>query len=180
MDHKILFVTFFMILLGFTGCSETYPRRDPSGETFPSVAGTSLEGKSFTLPDDLEGKPAVLIVGYLQESQFDIDRWLLGLFDSNVDVAVYEVPTIPGLVPGLFSGRIDQGMRSGIPSEDWASVITVYDDGEKIASLTGNENGLPGRVMLLDGKGVIRYFHDRGYSVRSLKNLLAAIETLNK
>ncbi len=171
-------IALLILVFNLAGCSKTYPERSPQGEMFPTVTGNTLDGIAVTLPDDLDGQPTVLLIGYLQESQFDIDRWLLGLLDSGTVIAIYEIPTIPGMIPGWFSTRIDEGMRSGIPSEDWASVITVYDDGEKIAALTGNENGLPARVMLLDSKGIIRFFHDRGYSVSSLKNLLQAIDDL--
>ena len=118
----------------------------------------------------------LLLVGYEQDTQFDIDRWLLGLTQAGVKVRTHELPTIPGLAPRMFSGSIDNGMRSGIPSEDWGAVITVYGDGAAIAKLTGNENKLPGRVILLDAKGRVIFFHDRGYSVGTLQRLLSAIK----
>jgi hypothetical protein len=149
-------------------------------EPFPSVKGTSLSGDEVALPEAFKGKSTLLLVGYKQNSQFDIDRWLLGLHQSGTEVAVYELPTIPGMLPGLFASQIDNGMRSGIPREDWASVITIYDDGELVAEFTGNENKVPGRVMLLDGEGRVRFFHDRGYSVGSLEKLRAAITELKE
>ena len=63
---------------------------------------------------------------------------------------MYELPTISGLIPGLFSGSIDDGMRSGIPNEDWAIVVTIYRDAETVEQFFGNENPLPARVVLLD------------------------------
>ena len=106
------------------GCSSPIPRRDPTGEVFPSVMGESLEGVKIAIPEDFAGAPVLLIVGYKQNSQFDIDRWLLGLVQAEVDVAIREVPTIAGLVPGMIGGWIDSGMRRGIPKEDWGAVVT--------------------------------------------------------
>ncbi|MCE9638391.1 MAG: hypothetical protein K8T90_22040 [Planctomycetes bacterium] len=154
-----------------TSCRTKFDARDPTGEMFPAVVGTSLSGATVAIPGDFHGKPVVLLVGYLQETQFDIDRWLLGLSEMKTDVAVREVPTLPGLAPRVFSGFIDGGMRRGIPEADWGSVVTVYGDAAKIAEFTGNREGLPGRVLLLDADGKVAYFHDRGYSVGSLMRL---------
>ncbi len=165
-------------LLG--ACATTYPRQAPQGMSFPDVTGKDLNGREYRLPRDLFGAPSLLLVGYEQNSQFDIDRWLLGLRQEGIDVRLFEVPTIPGLLPGLFAGKIDQGMRSGIPEEDWVSVITVYGDGERIARFTGNENRLPGRVLLLDGQGRVVFFHDEGYSVGTLLRLKEKLNALQE
>jgi hypothetical protein len=159
-----------------SSCSSTVESRDPTGERFPSVRGNSLSNEPYQLPEDLKGEAVVLLVGYVMESQFDIDRWILGLVQAAVDVRIYEVPTIPGLVPGMFSGSIDSGMRSGIPREDWGSVITVYGDGGKVVSFTGNESPRNARVLLLDPEGKVAFFHDRGYSAGSLLKLAEAVK----
>lgn len=158
-------------ILLLLACSSPIPNRDPVGQAFPRVQGKSLEGEAMTLPDDLAGAPAILLVGYVQDTQFDLDRWLLGLLDSGTPVRILEVPTIPGLVPGLFSDSIDSGMREGIPSEDWSLVVTVYGDGDAIVELTGNTSPRNTRVLLVDGDGIVRWFHDRGYSARVMLEL---------
>jgi hypothetical protein len=160
------------------GCRTTYERRDPTGETFPTVRGGALDGRDVDIPAAFAGKPALLLIGYEQQTQFDLDRWALALQQTGVKVAAYEIPTIPGMVPGLFSGFIDGGMRRGIPEEDWGGVITVYGDGAKIAEFTGNRDGLPGRIVLLDGQGRVVFFHDRGFSPGTLAKLRAALELL--
>ena len=127
--------------LALSGCSTTYPSRDPVGETFPRVSGRALSGETMTFPDDTLGSPVLFLIGYVQDTQFDIDRWLLALTMAEVDVALYELPTIPGMGPRLVSSQIDGGMRKGIPEEDWGLVVTVYGDADAIARFTGNEDG---------------------------------------
>lgn len=153
-----------LTILSLSGCSTSVPRKEPGAQAFPAVHGTSLEGKPIALPQDLQGAPAILLIGYVQEAQFDIDRWILGLKQLGCSVRLLEVPTIAGMMPGLASNFIDSGMRRGIPKEDWPSVVTIYNDAEKILSLTGNENPRNTRVFLLDKQGTIRWFFDRGYS----------------
>lgn len=163
-----------LVGLSTTSCSTTWPRRDPTGEVFPTVSGTSLAGDAVSLPALGAGAPLLLLVGYEQEAQFDLDRWLLGLDQAGWRMRTLEVPTLPGLFPRLLAGTIDGGMRRGIPAEDWASVVTVYGDASRIAEFTGNEDGLTGRVLLLDRAGKVVFFHDRGFSVGRLKALVEA------
>ena len=164
-----------LLLACCIGCRSTVPRRDPTGEVFPTVVGEALSGERVTLPDAFAGEPALLIVGYQQNSQFDIDRWLLGITQLGLEVQIAEVPTLPGLGASMASGFINDGMRSGIPEEDWKSVVCVYGDADAIVRFTGNETPLPGRVFLLDAEGRVVFFHDRGYSVASLQGLQQAL-----
>ncbi|MEM9323221.1 MAG: hypothetical protein AAGA41_10335, partial [Pseudomonadota bacterium] len=112
-------------------------------------------------------------------TQFDIDRWLLGMAQAGLKAPLLEVPTIPGLVPSLASGFIDDGMRSGIPREDWSVVVTLYGSAAKpVAELTGTENGNNARVMVLDAAGTIIWFHDRGYSTGKVLELVERTNAL--
>ncbi len=158
-------------------CQSTVPNRSPLGETFPSVSGKSLEGgTAVELPAALAGAPAVLLIGYDQDAQFDADRWLYGLLQADLGVQLLELPTIKGLFPRMIAGTIDSGMRAGIPSEDWASVVTVYGAGAgKIVDFTGNEVGSNIRVLLLDAEGRTTWFHDRGFSAGKLIELQQAL-----
>jgi hypothetical protein len=162
---SLIFITFL------AGCATTYTNRNPIGEIFPSVSGTSLEDKDHTIPEDFSGSRVILLLGYKQDSQFDIDRWLIGLDQTNTEAKVYELPTIQGLFPRMFQTFIDNGMRSGIPKELWGGVITIYSDGAELQEFTGNENPNNARVIILDVNGKVIYFHDRGFSVQALNKL---------
>lgn len=157
-------------------CSSPLKNRDPLGETFPPCEGTGLDGVPVALPLD---EPSVLLLGYVQEAQFDADRWLIGLLQVRPDVRILEVPTLPGLFPSLIAETIDEGMRSGIPEEDWSSVVTLYGErAEPVVALTGEENPRNIRVLLLDHEGRVRWFHDRGFSAGKLLELVEAAERL--
>ena len=148
------------------------------GETFPSVTGNSLEKVEVELPGSLAGQPAVLLVGYKQKTQFDIDRWLLGLLQSGAKAQILELPTIPSLVPTLISGWIDDGMRSGIPEEDWGVVVTLYGSAAKpVARFTGTENARSTRVLVLDEAGQVAWFDDSGYSASKVLEIVDLLES---
>lgn len=175
-----LFVIGAVLATSFVvGCSSPVKNRNPVGDAFPAVSGEALDRKAWTLPADLKG-PAILLIGYVQDAQFDLDRWLIGLDQVGAPVPYYEVPTIKGLVPGLFAGSIDDGMRRGIPEEAWGGVITVYGDAGSIVALTGNENPNNGRILLLDAGGEVVWFHDRGFSPLHLRQLVEKARSLPK
>lgn len=167
-------------LVFLLGCSTKYPSKNITGQAFPSVNGNSLSDENITMPQAFSGKPTLLLIGYKQDSQFDIDRWLIGLDMKGFSADIYEIPTISGLMPRMIRSTIDNGMKKGIPSSLWANVITVYQDAEQIQRLTGNTNPNNARVILLDQQGVIRYFYDQGFSVAALNALLTETQNLAK
>jgi hypothetical protein len=171
-----LFVLSLLICLT-TACTTTYSNQSVTGQAFPSVSGHTLEQDNVNIPEDFNGNFTLLLIGYEQNSQFDIDRWLIGLDMTETQVDVYEIPTIQGLFPGMFSTMIDNGMRKGIPKPLWKSVITVYNDGETIQAFTGNQRPNNTRVILLNENGTIVYFYDDGFSVAALNQLRRALTT---
>ena len=167
---KILMMLLFTIVL-FSSCATTYNNRNPVGENFPTVSGQTLSEKEVEMPDYFSGSQVILLVAYKQDTQFDVDRWLIGLEMTDTKAKVYELPTIQGLFPRMFKTFIDEGMRSGIPKELWGGVITIYSGGAEVQEFTGNENPNNTRVILLDKNGKVTFFHDRGFSVQSLNEL---------
>jgi hypothetical protein len=170
------FIIMALIAIIMIGCATTYTNRSPVGEMFPNISGESLEQKEIEMPEYFRGDQVVLLLGYKQDSQFDIDRWLIGLDMTNTVIKAYELPTIQGMLPRMFSTFIDEGMRKGIPKELWGGVITVYADGAELQEFTGNENPNNARVLLLDENGKVIHFYDRGFSVFALNELKKMIE----
>ncbi|MBL1214603.1 MAG: hypothetical protein HND52_14705 [Ignavibacteriae bacterium] len=167
---KIIMLLFTATIL-FSSCATTYTNRDPVGKYFPSVSGQTLTEEDVELPKFFSGSEVILLIAYKQDTQFDVDRWLIGLDMTNTKAKVYELPTIQGLFPRMFKTFIDEGMRSGIPKEFWGGVITIYSGGAEVQKFTGNENPNNTRVILLDKDGKVIFFHDRGFSVQSLNEL---------
>ncbi len=165
-----------LLSLALSACSKQYANQNVLGKSFPSVVGESLQGEVKQLPADVQSNATILLIGYVQNSQFDIDRWLIGMDMVGVKAPAYEIPTIAGLFPQFFETQINDGMRKGIPKELWKGVITIYDDGETVQQFTGNTNPNNARVMVLNSVGEVIYFYDRGFSVDALKNLVQVIE----
>lgn len=176
---KILITIFFLTSL--VACSST-PIPTPSntaGKMFPKVSAKSLDGETVSIPDKFIGKPSMLLIGYKQNAQFDIDRWILGILQADIPVQIVELPTIAGMMPQMVQSFIDNGMRKGIPKEDWASVVTVYEDASKIIEAIGNENPQNAHAVLLNKNAEIVWISNRGYSAQQILDLKRLVETLS-
>lgn len=171
--------TILLFITLVSACSANYPNQDITGKVFPSISGQTLEKKAMSIPQDFDDNFTLLLIGYKQNSQFDIDRWLIGLDMTKTNVPTYEIPTIEGLFPRMFSTVIDNGMRAGIPKALWKGVVTVYKDGNKVQAFTGNERPNNARVVLLKKDGSILHFYDEGFSVDALNKLKSHL-TANK
>ena len=170
--RTFLIYSFIFITSLFTvGCSSNYDNQSRTGQSFPTINGENLEKETINIPEVFKGEKTLLLIGYKQNSQFDIDRWLIGLDMTKTTIPVYEIPTIKGLFPRMFSTTINNGMRAGIPKTLWKGVITVYQDGELVQKFTGNENPNNARVILLNKEGVILFMYDQGFSVEALNQV---------
>lgn len=167
------------VVLTAGGCRSPLPNRVPVGEQFPTAVGNALSGERVDVPKAWAGAPTVVLIGYVQDAQFDADRWMLGLMQAGAKVRIVELPTIHSRIASVFEDTIDEGMKGGIPPEDWSSVVTVYGKAARpIAEFTGNERPRNMRVLLLDRDGKVAWFHDEGYSPRELLALLDTLAAL--
>ena len=174
---NIKYSILFLVVL--TSCSRSVVVSGVTPDTiFPSVVGESLDKKRVNIPEDLKGSASILLVGYLQKTQFDIDRWILGLLQLESKTKLIEIPTIPGMMPEMVQSFINNGMRKGIPESDWKSVVTVYGDGKKIVTTLGNEKPMNAYVVLLDSQGKIVKVYNSGYSADSVKELVSIVSKL--
>ncbi|MGI2259018.1 hypothetical protein [Shewanella sp. GXUN23E] len=175
MSSLVKLLSLLTIIVSLGACSTRYPNQTPLDQPFPAVAGTTLSKQQVNLPGHFAGRPVVLLIGYVQDAQFDIDRWLIGLDMTQTRVEVFELPTIAGMLPRMFETQINDGMRAGIPKALWGGVITVFEDGDKVVGFTGNTNPNNARVLLLDAQGQVKFFYDEGFAVAPLNALRQAL-----
>ncbi len=131
MLRSLLFVTMFVCgaRAPQTNISQVTP--SDSLPTFPSVEGTNLEGRRFSLPNDFESEYNVVLVAFRREQQLDVDSWLPFLREQQLaerGVRMYELPTLKRMYR-LVRGFIDGGMAGGIPDLGTRqATITLYID----------------------------------------------------
>lgn len=168
---KKLFTLFILGLVLQRCANYYYPSQVIVGENIIQFEGESLAGEAASIPQLFAGRHTLLLFGYVHKTQFDIDRWLIGLDQTSTQVKVYEIPTIKGMFPQMFSTVFDDSMREGIPKLIWKGVITVYKDGDRVQRYTGNLKPKNARMLLINTQGEVIHFYDRGFSVDALNAL---------
>ena len=68
-----LIITFIFTVV-LSACSTTYENQDIVGSTMPTMTGETLEKDTVEIPSMFNSPLTLLLVGYKQDSQFDIDR----------------------------------------------------------------------------------------------------------
>jgi hypothetical protein len=144
----------------------------PVGRRLPSVRGNALNGVGVRFPQDLAGAPAVLLVAYQGTTQEDVARWLRFLQASEPHLTVYEVPTISALAYRPLSGRVDNGMRRGVPRVLWPEVVTLCGEGKTMREFLGDRGLAGASVVLLDSDGIVRWFNALGFTADKGARLL--------
>jgi hypothetical protein len=148
---------------------------------FPSVTGSSLSGKHYSLPRDFEGTYNVAITAYQRSHQSSVDSWeplLLRLAEQHPELRFYELPTLPEY--GWLERRlIDGGMRGGIAGKAVrARTITLYVDVGEFNAALGQATTAEIHVFLVDRQGEILWRADGDYTPQKGDSLSQALDDL--
>lgn len=142
---------------------------------FPTITAENLNREQVTLPDDLSGNPALILVAYKQRQQTNVNTWLDRMDEIEAaipGVRIIESPTISSGRWGWMAGFIDGGMRSGIPdSEARARTITLYTDVSLFNQALMIEDTDTIYTVLLDAEGEVVKVLEGDFSNEKLREL---------
>lgn len=127
------------------------------GKKFPKIKGKSLSGKTVELPDDTEGEMTLITIAFKRKAQKGIDSWTQYFEELCEGKKAYELPVIESTLWKIFSGFIDEGMKSGIPKEKHDNVITHYGDVSEFKEKLEIENENSSFIFLLNEDGQIMF-----------------------
>jgi hypothetical protein len=146
---------------------------------FPTVKATSLTGKSYQLPLDLDGELNLVIVAFKQWQQSWVETWvpsLQSLAYQHKQLHVYEMPTMSRF-NGIYRFMIDNGMRGGIPDKAVrAATLCAYIDIPPFAQALQLPSYDTIYLFLLDRKGEIHWRGQGPYDQAQLAELTATVK----
>jgi hypothetical protein len=99
-------------------------------ERIPEVHGTSLTNQAVDLPEGLQGKAGVLVLGFSRGSRDGVAEWgrrLAADYRSSPTVVYYEMPVLAS-VPGMLRGMVVRSMKSSVPERAQARFVPITDD----------------------------------------------------
>ena len=148
------------------------------GEVFPTMHGTTLNGRRVTLPEDVRGKLAFLVLGFRYDARFDVEAWervFVERFDQDPRVTALVVPVIEG-VYRLFAPMIDSGMRRGTPPSQRDRVVTVYTMGNRLRSALGAGSASDIWLYLLDRDGRVLFQYGGPFDHSQFEDMALKLE----
>jgi hypothetical protein len=123
----------------------------------PEVHGTSLTNESVNLPEALQGRPAVLILGFSRGSREAVAGWgrrLAADYRSSPEVMYYEMPVL-GSVPGMMRGFVVRSMRSSVPQRAQARFVPITEHEAAWRGLVHYGQADDPYLLVIDGKGEV-------------------------
>ena len=146
---------------------------------FPRIETENLNKQKITLPDDLAGNPALVLVAYKQRQQLNVNTWLneMDTIEAAIPgVRVIETPTISSGRWGWMAGFIDGGMRSGIPDYDARGrTITLYTDVSLFNQALMIEDTDKIYAVMLNSKGEVMDMLDGDFEAWKLEQLAESL-----
>ncbi len=147
---------------------------------FPSFSASNLDGRSFDLPQGLEGELNLVIVVFRREHQVLIDGWvphLSGLVWEEKGLAFYELPVIHSSY-SMFRRWIDGGMRAGISdAEARKRTITLYVDKRALKRRLEIPDEDTIHLFLIDRNGRVAWRGEGGFTDQKLMGLKEALKS---
>lgn len=129
------------------------------GDPLPALRGEFLTGRTAVLPQDANGRVALLMLGFTYDSRFQVEAWAKRFrqdFGSEPRATFFEIPMIGGLAR-MGKWFIDSGMRRGTPKADYTNVITVYGGTDAWKQRVGFRDPKAAYLILLDQDGRVRW-----------------------
>ena len=130
-----------------------------NGDRIPPVHGTTFADVKVDLPQALQGKVGIFVIGFSQDSRDAVTTWgkkLATDFYDSPNVAYYEMPvlaSVPRLLRGFVQGRIkasvsDRGKPHFLPITEnepaWRNLVHYSDP------------NLP-YILVVDEQGTVRW-----------------------
>lgn len=147
--------------------------------TFPTVKGSNLEGKRFTLPRDLAGELNLLFIPFQRWHQDWVDTWVptaRQLVAAYPRLRYYELPTLPQMNP-FARMSIDFGMKMGIPDRAAReATITLYIDKNRYRSALEISSEESITLLLVEQSGKILWRAEGPFAQDTARQLGAVIQ----
>ena len=127
--------------------------------TFPSLLGVTLSGRSFHIPEDLPATPIALIFGFDHEARQDVGAWKKFFTGQGTDFL--SVPTTPKDFLAEAMAGTARAMKAHVPSAKWDSIVQVHQGGAELLTCFRWRADHFAKVVLME-RGQVRASHDSG------------------
>ena len=148
-------------------------------EATPRITTHTLEGSTFTLPDDLQAATDILVVGFTKKAGSATRPWTERLerdFTAADGFAVYPAAVIAG-VPELFRSFALNGIRASVSPAERGRFLLVEQDENAWRSLAGYRLPDDPYIIVLDKTGNVLARESGLFDEKSYQDAAARIRS---
>jgi len=151
-----------------------------SAQKIPKVHGETLAGTPVNLPESLQGKSGILVIGFAQGSREAVTVWgkkLAADYFDSPSVLYYEMPvlaSVPKLMRGFVTGRI----KAAVSDRGKPHFIPLTEDEPAWRNLVHYQAADDPYVLLVDGTGMVRWQTQGSATDTAYTALKQQVETL--
>jgi hypothetical protein len=127
------------------------------GEPIPSTRGTHLSGQTITLPQDLNTRFTVLILGFSRKSSQSSTEWGKSIEEdlgTDRNVTWLAVPILPDL-PRPLRGVLVRAFHKAVPASLQASFVLVFENDSEWKTAVSFDAEDDAYVLLVNQQGDI-------------------------
>jgi hypothetical protein len=125
----------------------------------PTLQATSFAEQTVKLPEVLQGKVGVLVLGFTHASQDAVTGWgkRLGVdYHDSPDMQYFEMPVLAG-VPRMVRSMVVGKIKGSVPEPAKAHFVPILEDEAGWRAVANYKSGDDAYVLLVDGQGVVRW-----------------------
>lgn len=125
----------------------------------PSVQSTTFSNAKIDLPEDLNDKVGILVLGFSQNSRDALIEWdkkLAPDYDNSPKVLYYEMPVLTS-VSKMMRGFITGKIKSSTSESARAHFLPLLDNELSWRALAHYNKPDDAYILLIDGTGLVRW-----------------------
>ena len=122
------------------------------GAALPHTEAETLSGKKIVLPDAVNGRPTIVVVGFTKRSQSQAAAWSTQLakdYGTEPRLQRYGIAVLDD-VPGLIRGMVISNIRRQVPKEQQDTFIVLTHDAKPWRDLADITKADDAYVILFD------------------------------
>jgi hypothetical protein len=130
---------------------------DAQAATIPQAEGTTLTGAEVKLPEGMNDKLGVLVVGFSRGSREQVAAWGRKLavdFGHSQKVMYFEVPMLAG-APKILRGMIVRQMGSSVPEKERSHFLPLTENEAGWRTVTHYSRSDDAYVLLTNRTGTV-------------------------
>jgi hypothetical protein len=123
----------------------------------PELHGTSFTNQPVNLPQDLQGKIGLLVIGFSQGSREAVTAWgkrLATDYSDSPAVKFYEMAVLAS-VPKFMRGFVAGKIKNSVSDRGKPHFVPITENEAAWRVLTHYERGDDAYVLVVDGQGTV-------------------------